>query len=73
MDPNNGPGSTPYILHSSNNGITIGVKRQEHIEKTPGPGDYSHEKADSLTKSKSVSQYFGRNPSNKALTYRLRD
>ena len=31
---------------------TIGMKRSEKVVKTPGPGEYRHEYADSKTKSR---------------------
>ena len=45
----NGPGSyEPYDNFGEHtNKLTIGVKRDEHIPVTPGPGTYNPEQADS--------------------------
>lgn len=47
VEPNLGPGY--YVLDNTNDTskqMTIGVKHEERLEKTPGPGEYSAEKAD---------------------------
>ena len=44
-------------------GFTIGEKREERIESKPGPGQYNHELADTLTKSKSPNINLGSSPS----------
>ena len=40
------------IGFNSNKGFRIGEKREEPVYKTAGPGEYSPEKADSITKQK---------------------
>ena len=40
------------IGFNSNKGFRIGEKREERVYKTAGPGEYSPEKADSITKQK---------------------
>jgi hypothetical protein len=35
--------------------MTIGVRRSQKVPKSPGPGEYTPERADSLTKTKSIS------------------
>jgi hypothetical protein len=52
VDPDNGPG---HIVDNRKFGddipnMTIGVRREERIPKTPGPGEYKPEEADGLTK-----------------------
>ena len=53
--------------------MKIGEKRPFQIIKTPGPGDYLPERADSLTKSKSVSHDFGKNSSIRTILYNPED
>ena len=52
MDPNNGPGSTVSLKKFGDDlpNTTIGVKRNEKVVKTPGPGEYCHEIADRQVK-----------------------
>jgi len=38
--------------------MTIGVKHEVRIESSPGPGEYQHERADSLTKIKAPAAIF---------------
>lgn len=43
--------------------MTIGVKHEVRIESSPGPGEYQHERADSLTKIKAPAAIFTSNAS----------
>ena len=42
--------------------MTIGVKFDKQILTTPGPGEYQHERADSLTKSTKRANNFSDSP-----------
>ena len=44
-------------------GFKIGEKREEAIQRGPGPGEYDHVRADSLTKTKTANIDMGRSPS----------
>ena len=49
-----------------NSGIkpfTIGEKREKPIPKTAGPGEYNHEKAEALTKTRTHNIDLGKSPS----------
>ena len=63
IDPHNGPGT--YIEHrnfsSNSKNMTIALKRENKILKTPGPCDYSPEKALLLTQSASRKTEFFHN------------
>jgi hypothetical protein len=63
IDPHNGPGT--YIEHrnfgSNSKNMTIALKRENKIVKTPGPCDYSPEKALPLTHSASRKNEFFHN------------
>ena len=43
--------------------MTIGQKRETRAERTAGPGEYDHEKADAVTKSKMPNITMGSSPS----------
>ena len=43
--------------------MTIGEKRETRAERTAGPGEYDHEKADAVTKSKTPNINMGSSPS----------
>lgn len=42
--------------------FTIGAKRKERVERSPGPGDYDHERSDSVTKTRAPAVDFAKNP-----------
>lgn len=42
--------------------FTIGAKRLERVERSPGPGDYNHERSDSVTKTRAPAVDFTKNP-----------
>ena len=44
-------------------GFKIAEKREQRIPKTAGPGEYDHERADALTKTKSPNINLGHSPS----------
>ena len=52
VDPNNGPGNIEdnRKFGDDANDMTIGVRREERVPVTPGPGEYRHEDADGQTK-----------------------
>ena len=43
--------------------FTIGEKREQRIPVTAGPGEYQHEKAENLTKTKCANIDMGKSPS----------
>ena len=45
------------------NGFRIGEKREQGIPRTAGPGEYNHEMADNLTKTKTPNINLGSSPS----------
>jgi hypothetical protein len=52
-----------YNFGTDAKGFTIGEKRETIITRTAGPGEYDHERSDSLTKTKTVNIDMGRSPS----------
>ena len=44
-------------------GFKIAEKREHRIQKTAGPGEYDHERADSLTKTRTPNINLGSSPS----------
>jgi len=50
-------------FNSNAKSFKIGEKREERITKTLGPGEYDHEKADAMTKTKLVNVNMGSSPS----------
>lgn len=43
-------------------GFTIAAKRKERVEQSPGPGQYDHERSDSVTKTRAPAVDFAKNP-----------
>ena len=44
-------------------GFTIGEKREQHVDRTIGPGEYNLERADRLTKTRNPEITLGNSPS----------
>jgi hypothetical protein len=72
-DPSGGPGGYNVLLQSTDRPMTIGVKRFDQTEKTPGPGDYEPARGDSQTKIISAAYDFSKTASVKTLGYRVTD
>ena len=56
------------IGFNSNKGFRIGEKREDRVERTAGPGEYSPEKADRITKQKIADVNLGSSPARPGMT-----
>ena len=63
-NPNNGPGSIVKAKQFGDDlpNTTIGVRRDEQVSRSPGPGEYKHENADGLTKNRAPGYDWSKSP-----------